>query len=149
MAYSSYLLYNTMSSEGWKFGKIDYFLQAVAATCGNNAFSATLKKDRDIEVQVQEEKIFREDFLRKSVTMAEKSSAIIHSDIGRSVYASAKKSCWTTKIGLRKLKNTKFGQYERKIFCYQEKSKMTSFRVLSTIWIFEQHVVELLKWEFF
>ena len=76
--HSSYLLYNTMSSEGWwKFGKIDYFLQAVAATCGNNAFSATLKKDRDIEVQVQEEKIFREDFLRKSVTMAEKSSAII------------------------------------------------------------------------
>ena len=78
MAYSSYLLYNnTMSSEGWKFGKIDYFLQAVAATCGKNAFSAILKKDRDIEVQVQEEKIFREDFLRKSVTMAEKSSAII------------------------------------------------------------------------
>ena len=92
-----------MSSEGWKFGKIDYFLQAVAATCGNNAFSATLKKDRDIEVQVQEEKIFREDFLRKSVTMAEKSSAIIHSDIGRSVYASAKKILlihknWTPQI---------------------------------------------------
>ena len=77
MAYSSYLLYNTMSSEGWKFGKIDYFLQAVAATCGKKCLLRNIKKDRDIEVQVQEEKIFREDFLRKSVTMAEKSSAII------------------------------------------------------------------------
>lgn len=63
------IYYITPGMEVWEnrrfhaAGGSDVTAAAVTAACGKNAWPATFKK-RDIEVQVQEEKIFREDFLR-------------------------------------------------------------------------------------